>query len=96
LEILLDLNAKICKKDTIKLTIGNERLHEISNKNGVILSGSLVIIAWHVLSLWMEETVSSCGGKLQAADEGWSSRWRVWLGANNRLERTLPVRAFKL
>jgi hypothetical protein len=36
MKILLgDLNAKVGREDIFKLTIGNERLHEISNDNGV-------------------------------------------------------------
>jgi hypothetical protein len=36
MKILLgDLNAKVCKEDILKPTIGNESLHEISNDNGV-------------------------------------------------------------
>jgi hypothetical protein len=30
-----DFNAKMGREDIIKLTIGNERLHETSNDNGV-------------------------------------------------------------
>jgi hypothetical protein len=30
-----ELNAKVGREDSFKLTIGNERLHEISNDNGV-------------------------------------------------------------
>jgi hypothetical protein len=36
-KILLDLNTKVGREDTLKLTIGNERLHEISNCNGAIM-----------------------------------------------------------
>jgi hypothetical protein len=32
---LRDFNAKVGTEDNIKLTIGNESLHEISNDNGV-------------------------------------------------------------
>jgi hypothetical protein len=35
--LLGDFNAKLCKEDIFKLTIGNECLHEISNNNGVRL-----------------------------------------------------------
>jgi hypothetical protein len=36
MKILLgDFNAKVGREDIFKLTIGNERLHEISNDNGV-------------------------------------------------------------
>jgi hypothetical protein len=36
MKILLgDFNAKVGKEDIFKPTIGNERLHEISNDNGV-------------------------------------------------------------
>jgi hypothetical protein len=38
MKILLgDFNAKVCREDIFKLTIGNESLHEISNDNGVRL-----------------------------------------------------------
>jgi exonuclease III len=38
MKILLgDFNAKVGRKDISKLTIGNERLHEITNDNGVRL-----------------------------------------------------------
>jgi hypothetical protein len=33
--LLGDLNAKVCREDIFKLTIGNESLHEISSDNGV-------------------------------------------------------------
>jgi hypothetical protein len=33
--ILGDFNAKVCREDIFKPTIGNERSHEISNDNGV-------------------------------------------------------------
>jgi hypothetical protein len=33
--LLSDFNAKVGRKNIFKLTIGNERLHEISNDNGV-------------------------------------------------------------
>jgi hypothetical protein len=33
--ILGDLNAKVCREDIFKRTVGNESLHEISNDNGV-------------------------------------------------------------
>jgi hypothetical protein len=32
---LWDFNAKVCREDILKPTIGNESLHEISNDNGV-------------------------------------------------------------
>jgi hypothetical protein len=32
-----EFNAKVGKEDISKLTIGNERLHKISNDNGVWL-----------------------------------------------------------
>jgi hypothetical protein len=36
MKILLgDFNAKVCREDIFKLTIGNESQHEISNDNGV-------------------------------------------------------------
>jgi hypothetical protein len=35
--LLRDSNAKVGKEDILKLTIGNESLHEISNDNGVRL-----------------------------------------------------------
>jgi hypothetical protein len=36
MKILLgDFNVKVGREDIFKLTIGNERLHEISNDNGV-------------------------------------------------------------
>jgi hypothetical protein len=31
--VLLDFNAKVCREDIFKQTIGNESLHEISNDN---------------------------------------------------------------
>jgi hypothetical protein len=34
-KILLDLNAKFGRDDTLKLTIWNEHLHETSNDNGI-------------------------------------------------------------
>jgi hypothetical protein len=38
MKILLgDFNAKVGREDFFKPTIGNERLHEISNDNGVRL-----------------------------------------------------------
>jgi hypothetical protein len=37
MKILLDFEAKVGRKDIFKPTIGNERLHEISNDNGVRL-----------------------------------------------------------
>jgi hypothetical protein len=33
--MLGDLNAKVGREDIFKQTVGNERLHEISNDNGV-------------------------------------------------------------
>jgi hypothetical protein len=30
-----DFNAKVCKEDIFKLTMGNESLYEINNDNGV-------------------------------------------------------------
>jgi hypothetical protein len=33
--LLGDLNAKLCKENILKPTIGNDRFHEISNDNGV-------------------------------------------------------------
>jgi hypothetical protein len=33
--LLEDLNAKVDREDFLKLTIGNESLHEISNYNGI-------------------------------------------------------------
>jgi hypothetical protein len=35
--LLEDFNAKVCREDIFKPTIGNEGLHEISNYNGVIV-----------------------------------------------------------
>jgi hypothetical protein len=35
--LLADLNAEVAREDIIKPTIGNERLHEISNGNGIKL-----------------------------------------------------------
>jgi hypothetical protein len=35
--LLGDFNTKVGKEDIFKPTIGNERLHEISNDNGVII-----------------------------------------------------------
>jgi hypothetical protein len=35
MKVLLDFNAKVGKKDTLKLTIWNESLQKISNDNGV-------------------------------------------------------------
>jgi hypothetical protein len=37
MKMLLDFNAKVVRVGIFKLTIGNERLHEISNDNGVRL-----------------------------------------------------------
>jgi hypothetical protein len=37
IKILLDFNAKVGREDILKLTIGNESLHEIRNDNGVRL-----------------------------------------------------------
>jgi hypothetical protein len=34
--LLGDFNAKVCREDIFKPTIGNESLHEISNDNGVV------------------------------------------------------------
>jgi hypothetical protein len=34
-KILLDFNAKVCRENILKQTIGNESLYEISNNNGV-------------------------------------------------------------
>jgi hypothetical protein len=33
--LLGDFNAKVCREDIFKPTIGNETLHEIRNDNGV-------------------------------------------------------------
>jgi hypothetical protein len=33
--LLGDSNAKVCEEDILKLTVGNESLHESSNDNGV-------------------------------------------------------------
>jgi hypothetical protein len=33
--LVLDFNAKVRREDIFKPTIGNERLHEISNDNGI-------------------------------------------------------------
>jgi hypothetical protein len=35
--LLGDFNAKVCREDIVKLSIGNETLHEIGNDNGVRL-----------------------------------------------------------
>jgi hypothetical protein len=32
--LIEDFNAKVCREDIFKQTIGNESLHEISNDNG--------------------------------------------------------------
>jgi hypothetical protein len=37
MKILLDFSAKVGREDIFKPTIGNERLHEISSDNGVIV-----------------------------------------------------------
>jgi uncharacterized protein (DUF849 family) len=37
MKILLGFNAKVGWEDTVKLTIGNDNLREISNDNGVIV-----------------------------------------------------------
>jgi hypothetical protein len=50
-----------------------------------MLGGSVVITAWHVLRLWMEETASGYGAaaantlnkQLWTADKGWFSSFGV-------------------
>jgi hypothetical protein len=38
----------------------------------VLLSGSFVTTAWCILTLWMEEMASRCGGQLWTSNKGWS------------------------
>jgi hypothetical protein len=45
----------------------------------IVLSGSVVVTAWHVLSLRVELTACSCGGRT-AANILKSKRWTVAMG----------------
>jgi hypothetical protein len=42
--LLGEFNSKAGREDAFKATIGNERLHEISNNNGVIVVVVVVVV----------------------------------------------------
>jgi hypothetical protein len=61
---------------------------KVTHEEEVMLGRSLVITAWRVLRLRMEEMAIRVPANIlnkqsRTADKGWSSRLKVWRGANN-------------